>query len=279
MILFAALMLLPAMAQSRVSSRTLQCLSNAKRLAAAVMMYTADNQALYPPNPDDGNTSPGYDWVPGLACIGCSGIFSPDLLKNPSYFLLASYLGTNAAVLQCPEDPRFGTYQGSDPLLLGKTIRATRSVSMNGGVGTADAQFLQGGGHSGRPESPVKGTWLTGSPFANVHDHPWATFGKTSDFRVVPPSQIFVIADEDPYSINDGALGVIAGVSRFIDFPATFHNHGCTFSFCDGHVELHVWMGNAIVLTPPISFAGRADTGLDHVDWVWLKDHSTVLMQ
>ena len=44
--------------------------------------------------------------------------------------------------------------------------------------------------------------------------------------------------DESPWSINDACLGVSAEVAKIVDWPATFHNNACGFSYCDGHAEV-----------------------------------------
>jgi len=292
--------MLPALARTRPNTGISQCLNDAKQLAAAVQMYTADNTDLYPPNPDDGNAPAGYSWCRGNVQGGAPDpiplgpeTFNPDIERgdfvDPStHFngcLIAAYLGKDGGVFTCPADPRIGVYQGSVFSMLGKKVRAARSVSMNGAVGTADPGWLGPNGaamgtHSGKPLAPVPGSWLAGAPRgANQHDNPWATFGKTADFRVVKPSQIFLTADEDPYSINDGVLIVSAGTAEFIDYPATYHDHASILSFCDGHVELHRWTGSLIVLNAPAYIQTVPSSGPDFADWNWLWQHATVRMK
>jgi len=281
--------ILPALARTRPNTGISQCMNNARQLAVAVQMYTLDNNDLYPPNPEGGSTdtniaNEGYIWCTGNVAGGMPGIplahqtFNSDYLTNRNYSLLAAYINNTPTAFSCPADPRLGNYQGTNSSLIGETVHAARSISMNQGVGTADLSWLNGGGHAGKPIAPVNGPWLTGSHGANTHDNPWATFGKTADFRVVKPSQIFLTADEDPYSINDASLAVIAGTPKLIDYPATFHDHGSTFSFCDGHVELHRWEGSLIVLNSPPSMRSVPSSGPDFDDWTWLWQHATVRM-
>jgi prepilin-type N-terminal cleavage/methylation domain-containing protein/prepilin-type processing-associated H-X9-DG protein len=279
--------MLPALARTRPNTGISQCMDNARQLAIAVQMYTSDNHDLYPPNPDTGTTTPGYDWCTGNVQGGMPGgppfgpdTFDPDLLTNRSFSLIAPFINSTPSIFSCPADPRIGTYQGTSTNLLGQKVHAARSISMNGGVGTIDPGELNGGGDipSGPPDLPVPGTWLTGSHGQNQHDNPWATFGKTADFRVVKPSQIFLTTDEDPYSINDSFFAVSAGTAKFVDYPATYHDHGCTMSFCDGHVELHRWEGSLIVLNGPFFQGSVPSSGPDFDDWTWLWQHATVRM-
>src|SRR5208282_3551202 len=57
-----AVALLPAHAASQTKSQSLRCLDNLRQVMGAMLMYTHDNHDLFPPNPDDGGTIPGYYW-------------------------------------------------------------------------------------------------------------------------------------------------------------------------------------------------------------------------
>jgi prepilin-type processing-associated H-X9-DG protein len=275
----AGAMLLPILARTQPDVRASQCLANAKQLAVSVQMYISDNSGFFPPNPDNGTMAPGQCWCDGNVSGGMPGdplaaqTFNPDTLTNVTLTLLAPYLNRNAAVFSCPSDPRIGTYTGTNVTLTGKTVRAARSVSMNAGVGTITPAY-NGTGSGNVPDLPVNGPWLTGAVGGNRHNNPWTTFGSSSDFSLVAPAQIFLIADEDPWSIDDAALEVSAGTPEWVDFPATFHDHGCTFSFCDGHVELHRWSGTSVVLT---GFASLRSVVSTDPDWNWVWQHATIL--
>ena len=65
-----AAMLLPALSRAKQRAQGALCLGNGKQLMLALHMYTAENNDFFPPNPDDGNTMPGYNWCPGDAGIG-----------------------------------------------------------------------------------------------------------------------------------------------------------------------------------------------------------------
>jgi prepilin-type processing-associated H-X9-DG protein len=151
---------------------------------------------------------------------------------------------------------------------------------MNEGVGTIDGQFAAThSGHSGPPTQATMGPWLTGSQYQNKHNNPWATFGKSSDFVTIGAANIFLMVDESPWSIDDGGFAVCAGIPRWVNFPATFHNNACGFSFCDGHAEVHKWIGTSMVLNAPrpTGSSGLAVPASD-TDWNWLVAHSTVKM-
>jgi len=76
----AALLMVPALARTGLDSRAFQCLNNGRQLAAAFLLYQADNQEFFPPNPDDGNSVPGHNWCAGIAGTGDAQEFNPDML-------------------------------------------------------------------------------------------------------------------------------------------------------------------------------------------------------
>ena len=282
-----AALLLPALGKARVRAQGETCMSNAKQLALAFFLYAEDFTDYFPPNPDDGTTAAGYNWCAGNVSGGMPGdtsppvahTFDPDILRNPQQTLVATYVAKNVGIFHCPADPRMGKYQGVNPSMFGKTVPAARSVALNQGVGTIDPGFAAGGGspgsHSGRPTIPTMGPWLTGTQYQNKHDNPWATFGKTTGFTRASPGDVFLMVDESPWSIDDGALAVSAGISKWVDYPATFHNNACGFSYCDGRAQVHKWKGTSMLLTGPRPSGGRSVPSTDP-DWKWLVEHSTM---
>lgn len=280
-----AAMLLPALARAKQRAYAIQCMSNSKQMTTAFNQYTGDYTELFPPNPDDGNNGVivngvllPYNWCAGQAGIGGGQEFDPDTLVDENRTLITPYIAKNYRIFKCPSDDRTGLYNGTTPgsPLAGKRIPAARSVSMNQGVGTVDGTFAtSGSGHSGKPIYPVNGPWLDGS-HNNKHDQPWATFGKTSDFKVIGPSWIFLTVDENKYSLNDGGIAVDAQLQTFVDVPASYHGNACGYSFVDGHAEIHKWVGGIIPgIHAPMSGRPTASTPGDLKDWNWIKDHST----
>src|SRR5690349_13661958 len=77
-----ALVLTPALARNRVGDKGFQCLNNLRQLMSAMLMYTQDYRDLFPPNPDDGNTTPYHNWCSGQAGQGGAQEFNSDLLKD-----------------------------------------------------------------------------------------------------------------------------------------------------------------------------------------------------
>ena len=265
-------LLIPAMARSRPTSESAQCIYNLKQVMAATVMYTQEYQELFPPNPDDGNTTPGYNWCAGQAGVGGADVFNPDILADIRRNLLAPYLNSNVSVFHCTADRRVGLYQGTNPGKVGQYVSAVRDISMSGAVGTIDPAFASGAGHSGKPTLPVNGPWLTGD-HSNRHNNPWRTYGKTSDIVAPSPAGLFVFAEENPLSINDGGLQMSVGLSVWIDYPSNLHNLGGVLGFADAHVELHKWVGPALRLTGPVSQTVVPSTD---PDWTWMAQRTSV---
>jgi len=277
-----ALVVLPALARTKPSVQRLQCLNNLSELMRDVLMYTHDFHDFFPPNPDDGNAlyNPAANWVAGDVATGAGQEFCPDVLIDPLTSAIASETAKSVNLFHCPSDQRTGLYQSNPngpslfPNLIGKTIPAARSYSMNSAVGTVDANFYAtGNSHGGPMIYPVNGPWLTGSHDGNRHNSPWRTYGKTTDMVAPTPANIFALADESPLSINDGCLGTSVSVPLWVDWPATYHNLGCVFAFGDGHTELHHWTGTTLpATTEHVTSIPATDP-----DWLWMNTHTTAL--
>ena len=113
---------------------------------------------------------------------------------------------------------------------------------------------------------------------------PSGTYKKFTELK--NPTMIWVFVDEHPDSINDAAFAVQMAVPsmpltmgdvRIIDFPASYHNGACGFSFADGHSEIHKWHGSSIRL-PVTGVYIHLDNpaGDAKNDIVWLSDVTTV---
>jgi prepilin-type N-terminal cleavage/methylation domain-containing protein/prepilin-type processing-associated H-X9-DG protein len=265
-----AAMLLPVLSRAKQRAQGALCLNNGKQLMLALHLYTGDSNDLYPPNPDDGNTIAGYNWCGGAAGISEADEFNPDILLDPNRSLLINYLGHNPALFRCPADMRQGLYQGANPSLKNQTVPAARTFSMSQAVGTIDPGFAATySSHSGVPNLPVTGPWLTGVWHQNLHNNPWRTFGKISDVGPPSPSDLWVIVDEDASGLNDAAFAMQASSPVWQDLPGTYHNFGCGFAFADGHSETHHWQYHAK------KQSGDITDPADEADWNWMAAHTS----
>jgi prepilin-type N-terminal cleavage/methylation domain-containing protein/prepilin-type processing-associated H-X9-DG protein len=272
-----AAMLLPVLSQAKQRAQGALCLSRGKQMMLAILVYTSENNDFFPPNPDDGNTLPGYNWCGGEAGIGQPQEFDPDVLKDPTRSLLVNYLNGNVELFRCPADRRQGLYQGTNPALIGQVVPAARTFSMNQAVGTIDPGFNATGfdtpgayTHSGVPNLSVNGPWLN-NQHTNHRNDPWFTYGKASDSRAPGPSMLWVLVDEDAKGLNDAAFAFGMESPQWFDAPGIYHNGGCGFAFADGHSETHRWLyraekqSNGFVITDP----------RDQQDWDWMQQRTS----
>lgn len=185
-----------------------------------------------------------------------------DVTQSPMWV----YTGKNAAIWRCPADPTRVTTGAA----VGKP--RVRSNSMSQVFG--------------------KGEWLNGPPM-DAGQTVWRTYAKTT--QVVLPVKTIVFVDEHPDSINDAAFAVDCtdnsatsppGSARMIDFPASYHNGACGFSFFDGHAEIHHWRGSftkqpvrfddTMPLNVPVPTGPPGDNGWSWADTHWMAENTTV---
>jgi competence protein ComGC len=274
------LLLIPAFAHTHSNAQSAQCMNSMRQLMAAMTMYTHDNSEFSPPNPDTVSGTPGNNWVggnasgwmPTISAGGNALAGNPDYLTNPNFDLLANYIRTNISLFRCPFDPRACPYSGSDPNQLGKTIPVVRSVSMNGGVGTKGSAVF-----GSSPNAPVDGPWLNGT-HTHIANSPYATFGKMTDFKLIRPSDIWVLGDDDPWTINDASLAVVANSPDAIDYCSAMNGNATAFAFADNHSEIHKWKSDIWIHTgipSRVTFQSKASSGLGYQDWFWWASHAT----
>ena len=271
-----AALLLHILSKGKQRAQQIYCLDNGKQIMTAMTMYSGDFNDFFPPNPDDGNTIIGHNWCSGEAGVGEPAEFNPDILKDQERSLLSSYLKGNVSVFHCPGDLRTGRYQGTDPSLIGKTVPAARTFSMNQAVGTICPGFdatgfsIGNASHSGVPNLPVNGPWLN-SEHSNRRDSPWMTYGKMTTIRAPGPSMLWVLVDEDVANLNDAAFAFGMEIAKWHDAPGTYHDGGCGFAFADGHSESHHWKSTASKQGHQTPVANANDL----LDWEWMRDRTS----
>jgi hypothetical protein len=92
-----------------------------------------------------------------------------------------------------------------------------------------------------RGKLPVLGRWLDGDCYCHTRNGPWFTYGKTTSILRPTPSGLFVLLDENFYSINDASFAVTMVGNKFLDGPGTYHNFAGGIAFAGGHSEIHKW--------------------------------------
>jgi prepilin-type N-terminal cleavage/methylation domain-containing protein/prepilin-type processing-associated H-X9-DG protein len=254
-------MLLPALAKSKTKAQGIFCMSNGKQMMLAFHTYTGDFNDVFPPNPDDGNTNPGQNWLGGQAGRGGAAEFNPDILNDPKTSLLVPY-GANNKLFKCPADKRVGTYQGTDPNRRGTKIPAARTFAMSQAVGT-----------KANGKDPTDGPWLDNA-HSHVRNRPYRTYAKSSDVVDPGPSNLWILLDEDDRSLNDAGFAVGMKTAEWIDWVGSYHNRAAGFAFADGHSEIHQWKD------PRTTVKGTSVSRLTvpgSVDWKWISERTSAV--
>ncbi|HWI57769.1 MAG TPA: prepilin-type N-terminal cleavage/methylation domain-containing protein, partial [Bacillota bacterium] len=238
-----AAMLLPALGKAKEKAQGIGCLNNGKQMTLAWYMYSTDNSDKLVYNTDGGNAGKAAGneaWVAGwLTHDSSTDNTNIAMLVNHDRYPFGAFLGPyikNPAAFKCPADRASVTISGL-------RMMRVRSLSMNCYVGEKSR------------------TWTAGSRY------PVAT--KMTNIRT--PTMLFVFLDEHEDGINDGWFASNPD-TRFniIDFPASYHNKACGFSFSDGHSEIKRWRDARTMppvtgkdLTLNVTQAGNMD-----IDWL-----------
>ena len=247
-------MLLPSLAKAKTKAQGIACLSNLKQIQLAHLMYPNDNQ--------DRLTAPGnsrdepFQWVGGW--LGWPGPFPSDntnlqMIMDVRHSKLAPYLQT-AGVYKCPAD--------RSQVTLGRArFPRVRSMGMSQAMGGP-------------------GEWLPPSSSMSSGQRRYKTFYRTSDFAALGASQLYVLLDEHPDSINAGGFANMMvespGAARIIDYPASYHNRAAGLSFADGHAEIRKWVDPRTV--QPIRFYDMPlnVASPNNRDMIWLSERTSV---
>ncbi len=262
-----AAMLLPALSKAKQKAQGISCVSNMKQFDLGWLIYAQDNQEHLAVNTSTGsNGDPGTtpalaSWVAGAMSTGSSTDNTNTLLLTGSAYEVSGSIGfrylKDPKLYRCPGDVSTDKVYGP----------RVRSCSMNG--------YMNPGAGNG-PSAGV------------LNNATYKVFRKTSDFNYqLPAANAFVFLDERWDSINDGWFEVQtgyyggsanptawnAGNANFDDLPAIYHNHCSSFSFADGHAEIHKWLNGA---TLSYSFTGSTQSAPNNQDMIWLTTHGTV---
>jgi prepilin-type N-terminal cleavage/methylation domain-containing protein/prepilin-type processing-associated H-X9-DG protein len=247
-------LLLPALSRAKAKAQGIQCMNNLKQVTLGIKMYADDNKSTFPPNEQNQSAAsalPG--WVQGwLDYNGSPDNTNTAYLVDEQYAKVGPYL-KSPAVFKCPADKSMSGGRSGVPRV--------RSISMNQAIGpnvTGDATG--------------QGLWLPATTYK--------VFLKETDATSPSPSDLWLMVDEHPDSINDGAFAVQMPASAFstqwIDVPAKYHADACGFSFVDGHAEIHKWQAPGVI--PDVTYAPLPKNGiyvLKNPDILWVARHTS----
>ena len=250
-----AAMILPALSKAKIKAQNIQCLSNNKQLIGGWHMYSLDYRDHVPNN----FTIPGTqetirdqkfaNWV--------NNVIDYDLTidnTNVNYVkngVLAPYTAGAVGIYECPADNYLSGVQKR-----AGWSRRVRSNSMNALFGLTDD----------KPDISYTGkSWAESGAYRQ--------FLKQTD--VPNPAMTWVTLDEQADSINDAFFTVPLNASDWGDIPGSYHNGAGSFSFADGHAEIHKWKSATSIYPVKFTFYQIPfDSIGKNVDYAWYRDRT-----
>ena len=229
-----AAMLLPTLAKSKQQAQGIQCISNLRQLTLGWTMYNGDNRENFPTNGNNGDAPPEYttagpvpgsnpQWCPDDMSQGAEDPGEQVSLPWLQAGLIYSYVG-GPGPYRCPAD---------------------RSTYNNGTV------YPAGGGGTNRVRSMSMNSWINPSSGAaaayNGSGEVYRIYTKTSNLTLPGPANLWLLIDENPYSINDAYFLEVPSYTGWVDLPASYHNDACGLSFCDGHAQIRHWTDRTVL--------------------------------
>jgi prepilin-type N-terminal cleavage/methylation domain-containing protein/prepilin-type processing-associated H-X9-DG protein len=256
-----AAMLLPTLARAKQQAQCIKCVSNLKQLGVGWTMYIGENRDQLPINGNTGDQpggnqngpTPGEDpqWCPGRVDQGAS----PAGQQTNVNWVEAGQVFpgvVNPTVYRCPAD---------------------RSTYFNNNV------YPIGGGGEPRIRSMSMNAWLNPAPVSIQECNmgppsPYVIFTKSASLSIAGASKIFLMLDENPYSINDAFFMDTPNDTGWGDRPASYHGNAGGISFCDGHAIIRKWT-DPVLLTNTEPSTG-ALYGTLTPDLIWFRALTTV---
>jgi prepilin-type N-terminal cleavage/methylation domain-containing protein/prepilin-type processing-associated H-X9-DG protein len=244
-----AAMVLPAMSRAKHSAQRIACLSNVRQLMLAWAVYEQETGWLAP----TAGAIVSADMASGGWVAGSLGWKDPpewiwmrtntDLLIGRGMGSIGPYVGA-PGVFRCPAD-RSGILKNSE-----RPPYRVRSYAMNSAMGIGDT----------------------------VDRDRIVTFYKSSDFRRMSPSDVWVLLEEDPRSIDDGRFEMFwpaaPGAEHWWNFPSVRHNRATPVSFADGHVEIRKWVETSTSPDPDVLAMTWVQRTPGSRDFRWLHDRT-----
>jgi prepilin-type processing-associated H-X9-DG protein len=243
----------PLFARNHGAGSAAICLYNLRQLTRAWQLYASDNSDRLAHNYHGGLAQGGAGASGASAAPWAVGWLdwtsSPDntnqlFIRNAKYTRLAPYISAEENIHKCPSDVYLSSAQRSR----GWPARI-RSYSMNLTVGDGNA-----------PSGPWDARIYTQAKVLSAFVNP-------------APSESNVFLEEHADSMNDPAL-FPPNAGGWVDWPASYHQNACNFSFADGHAETHIWKRSLRddLVTTTSAFSPRVTAG--DPDRTWLSYRS-----
>ncbi len=249
-------MLLPALAKAKQKTQGTTCANSMKQMALAFNLYFPDH---------DGKLIMRNRWGGvNMTSAAAGSADNSDGTKLRTNSIITPYLSGNIKVFVCPADKSVDRASNQSRV---------RSISMNQAIGGYDAAGA----------FTTNGEWqdynLNGG--ATTTSVLFQRYGRESDMQSKPggAQSLFTFVDEHPTSINDDGFAVTIRTSAtptgyLVDTPANYHSLASSFSFADGHTEIHKWQ-EARFTSPTVYPNGPVGSQTSTVDSLWLSDHAS----
>jgi prepilin-type processing-associated H-X9-DG protein len=188
-----------------------------------------------------------FDWVAG----GMNFNANNQANTNTNYLvngLLGPYV-RDPAVYKCPADQ-------SQAMEGGVRFPRVRTISMS------QAFCAQNEGH-----------------LEDTKPHYYRHYLRSADMTRPAPSNLWVLGDESPDSVNDASMAVLMDPYGAVwqDIPSVLHNGGCGFAFADGHYEIKKWTDPRTITQLKVRYQ-PATYGVyqkDNNDIKWIQERTT----
>jgi prepilin-type N-terminal cleavage/methylation domain-containing protein len=238
-------LLLPALARAKAKATGISCMNNLRQMSFSWAMYADDNDDELVPNAI--YSTRFNSWVQGWLNYAQS---VPD--NTNTVYLMQSHLWPyhrSLGIWKCPADKSTSRHGR-------KTLPRVRSIAMNGFLNPPSLQGWQADYRSIR---------------------------KLSDAAGKPLSELYVVLDQREDRINNGYFAVDMtgynprnpGATRWVDYPASYHNNAGGVTLADGHAIIKKW------LDPRTSVPIRKGVNIPifvssprNVDVLWLQERS-----
>jgi prepilin-type processing-associated H-X9-DG protein len=226
-----AVLLLPLFNRAYLGGLTVRCRNNFKQLQTAYHMYVDDNNGNLPLN-NLGSGAGVTSWI-AYNTVGSSAQNAYNT-ANIRGGTLYPY-NQNVKIYVCPANTysitvsTFGARDDFGNLLkLGALVPETRTCSIESSLGL---------GGSSVPAWTESGGGYT-----------WQTYQKITSLQPGRIAGKIVFVDEASGSVDDGAFALwpMNTYNYWWNVPASRNDRGGVFSFADGHVEYHRWLGSYV---------------------------------
>ena len=257
-----AAMLLPALAKAKQQAQGTSCLNNQKQLSLAWNMYDSDFQDCFPTNGNTADqpagTAAGPDsgdlqWCPARMDQGAPVPGEQTSIPWITAGLIYPYI-KSPGPYHCPAAP--STYSSGN-------------VNYHGGGGT------------NRSRSMSMNAWINPSYVAYQsyqEGKGYRVYLKSGDLAVPGPANLWLFVDENPWSINDGYFLNVPSNDGWVDCPASYHNHACGISFCDGHATIRKWSDPVVLNWQNIGQNPGDPIGTRTPDLLWFFQYTSALI-